>query len=136
MVLATGVQDGSINSVNFSSGGGVGFGNASINMTTRLAAKYNPGSRPVIFGTALFSTLGVIGGLFGLIVLLFTLKAKETPGIVYGCGFFFLIIGPALFWSKKFIKSSHERAVQAWEEKSAYANRAWVCLRCGHDWIP
>jgi len=126
MILALGIQDGSATSVNYSQGGGLGIGLSDINLKSRLATKYDPGTKPVKFGGLIFPFLGIIGGVFALVMM----------SISSGIAIFILLIS-ALFIAIPFLtQSSFNDKVQQWERKTDYANKAWICLKCGNDWIP
>ena len=136
MVLATGIQDGKAHSVNFYSGGGVGFGSTDLNLSTRLASRYDPGSKPIEFGAALMLLFSIIAGVIGSIILIFATFGKDVPPFALLLGAFFILVAYCLFRIKKAIENDHKKSLKIWEEKSKYANDAWLCLRCGHNWIP
>ena len=31
---------------------------------------------------------------------------------------------------------THSKEMAKWNEKKTYAEKAWICHRCGHHWLP
>jgi len=144
MILATGIQEGGGATLAYSRRGGIGIAGTGVTLRTNLAARFDPGSPPMKFGTLLYPFLGTvlcIAGGFPLLFLLnhLFLNGGEINGIfLLSAAFFGLLLfwGIALFVKLRSVNSEYEEALARWEERDHFAATAWVCLRCGQTWTP
>lgn len=142
MVLATGIHTGTAATIGFSQRGGVGLAGSEMGLRSNLAAKYSPGPRPVRFGEILYPILGTGFIFFGLLILAALTKVPHEQDdlnqtillYVIGCSISFLP-GGLFFWALITGEKRHAQRLVIWEKKKAFADRAWVCLRCGEDWV-
>ncbi len=142
MVLATGTHEGGGMTLGYAPRGGFGIAGTGMNLQSTLAAKYDPGMKPARFGTVLFPFLGGILGFIGVGMLIALLAnppqgPKEIQTIIVLIAIVVFIL-PAILCFKALIggNARHESNVARWEEKRRIADHAWVCLRCGKDWMP
>ncbi len=142
MVLATGIHRGTAATLGFSQRGGVGLAGSEMGLTSNLAAKYSPGPKPVRFGEILYPILGVGFIFFGLLILAALASVTRQQDdlnqtillYVFGCSISFLP-GGLFFWALITGEKRHAQRLALWEKKKSFADRAWVCLRCGEDWV-
>lgn len=142
MVLATGIHTGTAATIGISQRGGVGLAGSEMGLTSNLAAKYSPGLKPVRFGEILYPILGTGFIFFGLLILAALTKVPHEQDdlnqtillYVLGCSISFLP-GGLFFWALITGEKHHAQRLAIWEKKKTFADRAWVCLRCGEDWV-
>lgn len=135
IMMQTHTQSGAMQTgmVGYSQGGGLGVGvaNSSIQLQNQLAAKYRMGPIPSD-GTTLVVT-GIAFVILGLLLAFPSFASKD------GCFIFFcvafLLLGILLFVGYSTGRESRLKARNAWMARRDYLQRAWVCHRCGHDWL-
>lgn len=144
MILATGIHEGGGTSLAYSPRGGIGFAGTGVTLRTNLAARFDPGSPPMKFGTLLYPFLGTVLCLAGGFPLLFLLTHLFQNGgginkiVLLTAAFSAMLLfwGIALFVKLRSVNSEYEAALARWEDRNHFAATAWVCLRCGQTWTP
>jgi hypothetical protein len=120
--------------------GGIGGGLTSSSSQSALAASFLPGQKPVQPGalTGCLAAVLVISVLFGCVFLgeaagPFLITVSIATAVIFGV---VALCGGG--WDKMTEKSNalHAQKMQAWEERVNRYNNGWLCVRCGHSWIP
>lgn len=128
-------QTGSANTttVGYSRGTGIGVAGSatSIAMQSQMAQKYRIPPRPQ--RSMVVPMIGVLALIAAFIFLMVGIYGERSAlvGTVMATGFAAL-----MFWAHTQGKENYLRNVSKWEERRNYLLKAWVCHRCGHDWVP
>ncbi len=122
MVIAAGTSTGLGHGVAMATGGAA-LAEFATTSKTELARKLDPGPAPSI---GLLEFLGWAFIPLGLFIG-FVMGASGGAGWgLAGLGLFLAVIGRSVTSGKK----------ADWTQRSAEADRSWVCLRCGKVWEP
>jgi hypothetical protein len=103
---------------------GIGVGLASSKSQSKLAATLSPGAKPSN-GCAVITV--VLTGLVAL--LLFSATGGPLGALIAVAGTVIALI----YLSRD---KSMEAKREAWKARVHFFEQGWVCLRCGHTWLP
>lgn len=131
MVYLSGSSTGRATAVGLDNHGDLAVAQLGSKSQTNLAASFNPGRKPFKR-----TSIGEIGCGFSLVIfgLICMLDRAVVLGIVV------LVIAIALIkWGKSTVGKKEARfatETAEWEKKKATLESGWICLKCGHNWIP
>ncbi|HEU4951722.1 MAG TPA: hypothetical protein VFT46_07205 [Holophagaceae bacterium] len=100
---------------------------------TDLAAKYAMPAQPS--SGAGYLVMGILFAVPALFMLVF-LMDPDTRGCGIATSFVFGLFSGVFLLIYFAGREGRARAAQQWQARWEYIHRAWVCLRCGHEWIP
>lgn len=125
-LVAQGTTAGSFQFADINTEGALAVGGGVTASQSQLAQKFDCGPRPVEGGP-------------GLVIVIIALAALAILAMSYAGVAGFLFVGfPCLVGILVGIiaASRASQRLPEWERRKAYLDSAWVCLRCGTDFLP
>lgn len=119
--------------VGLTDSGSLGVAGMRTDSMTALAQQFLPGPKPTGFSWfgGCLSAVGILGLFGGLLSYAESHSSSDSDGIIGAA--ILLVAGVVVFAFKRFqARSLHP----IWVEKTVRYELGWVCLQCGHSWVP
>ena len=88
--------------------------------TNQLAAGFNPGPKPSWVS-------GVVLGLALVLVGMMAIGDNLAIGVILAIAGAIIAFG---------MYNAKRLAIRTWDSKVYMYHRGWICLQCGHSWVP